>query len=140
MLKKRIVALDVGTKRVGIARSDLLQLTANPIGAFPPRKVAEVLLKMDAEEGGIEEIVVGWPLTPAGNEAEAIHMVRSFLGELVKSFPDTPITKRDERFTSVLARRALMDSGRKKKIRETRGMLDQTAAALILQEYLDEIS
>jgi putative Holliday junction resolvase len=138
--KKRIVALDVGTKKVGIARSDLLHITATPIGAFPPRKVAEVLLKMEATEGGIEEIVVGWPLTPNGKEAKAIQMVRSFLGELVKSFPDTPIVKRDERFTSVLARRALIESGRKKKIREKRGMLDQTAAALILQEYLDELS
>jgi putative Holliday junction resolvase len=95
---------------------------------------------MEATEGGIEEIVVGWPLTPNGKEAKAIQMVRSFLGELVKSFPDTPIVKRDERFTSVLARRALIESGRKKKIREKRGMLDQTAAALILQEYLDELS
>lgn len=139
MIKKRIIALDVGTKRVGVARSDLLHLTANPVGTYSQQDVHKVLTKINQNEGGIQEIVVGWPLTPAGYEAEAVHMVRSFLGELTKHFPDIPIIKRDERFTSVLARRSLMKAGKKRKTRETRGMLDKTAAAIILEDYLDEL-
>ncbi len=136
MLKKRILAIDVGRKRIGVAQSDSLQMLASPIGTFSPQ---EFYLKLESWLKTIEyeSIVVGWPLTLAGTEGESVHMVKSFLGELKKKVGYIPILTRDERFTSTIATQALRDSGKSKNIKKNKGLIDSAAAVVLLQDFLN---
>lgn len=136
MLKKRILAFDVGKKRIGVAQSDSLQMLASPIGSFSPGEIPKKLAEW-LKTYQYEEIIVGWPLTLKGEEGESVHMVRSFIGELKKMVGDIPIKTIDERFTSTMAHQALRESGLSKKIKTNKGLVDSTAAVILLQEYLN---
>lgn len=136
MLKKRILAFDVGKKRIGVSQSDSLQMIASPIGAFSPGEIPQKVRQW-LTEFQYEEIIVGWPLTLKGEEGESVHMVRSFIGELKKLTGEIPIKTLDERFTSTMAHQALRESGQSKKIKKNKGLVDSTAAVILLQEYLN---
>ena len=135
--KGRIIGIDYGKRRVGIAISDPLKLFSIPVGTFPPREALKEVSKIRGDEG-IEAIVVGWPLTEEGEEGEATERVQRFINRLKKAHPGVPLHKVDERYSSRRAVSALVEANVKKKSRRQKGRIDSAAAAIILQDYLDE--
>ena len=135
----RIVGIDYGRARVGVAVSDPLQIFASPVETVPSAKIIEYLKKYALSET-VERFVVGWPLNMNGAPAQAAPDVEAFLKRLRKAFPDVPVTLEDERFTSVLAHRAMIDGGMKKSERRDKNSVDRISAAIILQSYLDRKS
>lgn len=132
----RIIGIDYGRKRVGLAVSDPLGVIASALDTIHPTKIIEYL-KSYAEKERLSRFVVGYPMNMNNQASEAAADVDVFLKQLAKAFPDTPITLEDERFTSVLAQRAMIDGGMKKKNRAVKGEVDKISAAIILQTYLD---
>ena len=132
----RTVGIDYGSARVGVAASDPLGIFASPKETVPTAKIIEYLQKYASAET-IERFVVGYPLNLNGAPAEAAAGVDKFIGKLQKAFPDVPIALEDERFTSVLAHRAMIDGGMKKSERRDKMSVDKISAAIILQGYLD---
>lgn len=132
----RLVGIDVGTKWIGLARTDLLRTVANPIGTYSSEKVFDKLREL-VEEDQAEKFVVGWPLTPGGYEGEAIEMVEDFLTKLHAQFPDIGIAKVDERYTTKEAIRAMVEAGVPKMKRRKSERINQAAAAIILQKYIE---
>ena len=135
----RIVCIDYGRARVGVAVSDPLRIFASPVETVPSAKIIEYLKKYALSET-VERFVVGWPLNMNGAPAQAAPDVEAFLKQLRKAFPDVPVTLEDERFTSVLAHRAMIDGGMKKSERRDKNSVDKISAAIILQSYLDRKS
>lgn len=134
----RIIGIDVGTKRTGLARTDLLRTSANPIGTFDSHEVFEELDKLVGNKNErVVKIVVGWPLTPEGNEGDATKRVEKFIDKLDARYPDIKIEKIDERYTSKEAVQAMIDAGVPRKKRREKERIDQVAAAIILQKYLE---
>lgn len=133
---KRIIGIDYGNKRVGIAVSDPLMIFATPLETVPAATVLEYL-RLYAEKEEVERFVVGYPMTLRNEPAQAAKYVDIFLKQLAKQFSGIPIALEDERFTSVLAFRSLIDSGVKKMDRRDKSAVDKVSAALILQTYLD---
>ena len=132
----RIVGIDYGRKRVGVAVSDPLRIFASALDTVPSAKIIEYLKKY-AEAETIERFVVGYPMNLDNKPSEAAAYVDAFLHLLKKHFPAVPVTLEDERFTSVLAHRAMIDGGVKKMDRRDKAAVDKVSAALILQTYLD---
>ena len=132
----RIIGIDYGRKRVGVAVSDPLRIFASALETVPSAKIIDYLKKY-AQEQRIERFVVGYPMNLNGVPSEAAADVDVFLKQLKKHFPDIPVTLEDERFTSVLAHRAMIDGGMKKMDRRDKAAVDKVSAALILQTYLD---
>lgn len=135
----RLVGIDVGKKRIGIAQTDLLKTIASPVGTYPPDKVLNELQAILAQSP-IDAFIVGWPLTTSGEEGAATNMVNNFIKKLSKKFPDIPIHKVDERYTSTRAMQAMIEAGVPKKKRREKERVDRIAAALILQQYLENHS
>ncbi|SHG23293.1 putative holliday junction resolvase [Fodinibius roseus] len=132
----RLVGIDVGTKWFGIARSDLLRTVANPVGTYGSDEVFNKLEEL-VENEQVTKMVVGWPLTPAGEEGRAIKMVRKFLERFREHFPDMEVVKVDERYTSKEAVRAMVEAGVPKMKRRESDRINQAAAAIILQKYIE---
>ena len=132
----RIIGIDYGRKRIGLAVSDPLGMFASPLETVPPAKIIEYL-KNYAEREGISLFVVGWPMNLDNTPAQSARFVEEFLRRLRKNFPGTPVELEDERFTSVLAHRAMIDGGMKKMDRRDKAVVDKISAAIILQSYLD---
>ena len=132
----RTVGIDYGRARVGVAVSDPLAVFASPLETVPSAKIIDYLQKYAAAEHVIC-FVVGYPLNLDGRPAEALADVDVFLRSLAKAFPGVEIVKEDERFTSVLAHRAMIDGGMKKSDRRKKESVDRISAAIILQGYLD---
>jgi putative holliday junction resolvase len=132
----RIIAIDYGTKRVGLAATDELQLIANPLETVHSKDVI-VFLKKYVQSNPIECFVLGMPQRLDGSDSSNASHVRIFQKQLQKAFPDTPIHLADERFTSQLALRALIEGGMKKKDRREKGNIDKVSAAIILQSFLE---
>lgn len=133
----RIIGIDVGTKWVGLARTDLLRTVANPIDTYHVDDVFDALEKL-LETERVQKIVVGWPLTPEGGEGRAIKMVERFLTKLRMHFPDIEIDKIDERYTSKEAVAAMVEAGVPKMKRHESDRVNRAAAAIILQKYLEQ--
>lgn len=134
----RFIGIDVGTKRVGLARTDLLQTSPNTIDAFSPDESIRQLVRMNREEEyPILGFVIGWPLNPEGEEAEATRMVERYVKKLRACLPDIPIHYIDERFSSRIALRQMVHAGIPKKKRRSKGRVDQASAALFLQQFLE---
>ena len=131
----KILALDVGDRRIGLAISDPTGLLASPLGVVErrPSDLADVLRA--AHENDAAEIVVGLPLTLSGESREQAGKVRGFVRDL-RLMTDIPIRTIDERLSTVQAQRMLRESGRNRRKRD-RGRIDASAAAVILQAYLD---
>lgn len=132
----RVVGLDVGTKRIGVAVADPLRLFAQVHGTYAPEEALDALQELDAEEG-IEVLVVGWPLTEEGEEGEATEMVESFVDRVRDCFEEIKVVRRDERYTSEMAKDLLRRAGVQQPGRYDKGRVDAAAAAVILQDYLN---
>ena len=133
----RIIGIDYGKARVGIAQSDPLGIFASPLETVPGAKIIDYLQKY-AQNEPIVKFVVGYPLNLDGTRAGAAPDVDAFLTKLQAAFPEVPVALEDERFTSVLAHRAMIDGGMKKSDRRNKASVDKISAALILQSYLDK--
>ena len=132
----RIVGIDYGRKRVGVAVSDPLGIFASALETVHSAKIIEYLRNYSQNER-IVRFVVGYPINMDGAPSEAAKDVDVFLKQLKKAFPDVPVTLEDERFTSVLAHRAMIDGGMKKQDRQKKESVDKISAAIILQSYMD---
>ncbi len=132
----RIIGIDYGRKRVGVAICDPLGIFASPLDTVPAAKIIDYL-KNYAEKETVARFVVGYPMNMDNTPSEAAADVDAFLKNLAKHFPSIPVTLEDERFTSVLAHRAMIDGGMKAKDRRDKNSVDRISAAIILQSYLD---
>lgn len=135
----RIIGIDYGRKRVGVAVSDPLGIFASALETVQSAKIIEYLKKY-AENENVVRFVVGYPVNMDGAPSEAAKDVDVFLKQLAKAFPDVPVTLEDERFTSVLAHRAMIDGGMKSKDRRDKESVDKISAAIILQSFMDKSS
>jgi len=135
----RIIGIDYGRKRVGVAVSDPLGIFASPMDTVPAAKIIDYLKKY-AETESVTRFVVGYPVNMDNTPSEAAADVDIFLKNMAKAFPSVPVTLEDERFTSVLAHRAMIDGGMKAKDRRDKSSVDKISAAIILQSYLDRNS
>ena len=132
----RIVGIDYGRKRVGVALSDPLMMFASPKETIQTANIIDYLKKLCIEDS-IVRFVVGYPMNMDNTPSEAAADVDVFLKQLHKNFPDIPVSLEDERFTSVLAHRSLIDSGVKKMDRRDKFAIDKVSAAIILQTFMD---
>lgn len=130
----RVVGVDCGTKKVGISIADPLNLFATPVGSFSPGDAISYLVELDNSEG-IDCAVVGWPEDDV--EGPLHRFIDEWSKRLAKRIAGLEIIRVDESFSSREAEAALRQSGVKKKQRRTKGRVDQAAAAIILQRYLD---
>ena len=135
----RIIGIDYGRKRVGVAVSDPLGIFASALETVQSAKIIEYLKKY-AENENVVRFVVGYPVNMDGAPSEAAKDVDVFLKQLAKAFPEVPVSLEDERFTSVLAHRAMIDGGMKAKDRRDKESVDKISAAIILQSYMDKSS
>ena len=133
----RILSIDYGKKRTGIAVTDTLQLIANGLTTIDTKELLTFLLDYIAKEE-VERIVIGLPVQPNGQPSENQARVRSFTGTLAKALPNIPIEFYDERFTSVLAHRAILESGIGKMKRRDKALVDEISATIILQNYMEQ--
>ena len=135
----RILSIDYGKKRTGIAVTDPLQIIANGLATVAtPELFAYVEGYVQRER--VERIVIGKPVQPNGQPSENMGRVENFYNRWRKVHPEVPIVYYDERFTSVLAHRAMIDGGVRKKVRrENKGLVDEISATIILQDYLESI-
>ncbi|MDR0729257.1 MAG: Holliday junction resolvase RuvX [Prevotellaceae bacterium] len=132
----RIIGIDYGRKRVGIAVTDPLQLFATTLDTVAAKEVIEYLITYSGNEP-VERFVVGYPKNLNNTPTETAPYVDAFLKQLQAKFPVIPVTLVDERFTSRMALRAMIDGGVKKMARREKATVDKVSAALILQGYLD---
>lgn len=133
----RILSLDFGRKRTGIAVTDPLQIIANGLQTLPTHQLEAFLLDYVPREG-VERIVMGLPRRMSGEMSESWQYIEPFLNRLHKVLPDTPIELVDERFTSKLASQAILQSGvGKQRRREDKALIDEVSATIILQSYMD---
>lgn len=132
---KRIIALDYGKRRTGVAVTDPLQMIAYPLDTVDTDKIISYLKAYFAKEE-VETIVLGEPMNMDGSETDATELVLEFEKKLKETFQNHPVVKVDERLTSRMAKQTLIDAGYKKKDRRNKKLVDTVAAALILQTYL----
>ncbi len=137
--KGKIVAIDCGTKRVGIAVSDPLQLFAQPFGTFDPESALRALVDLNRKEH-VSVFVIGWPLLPDGTKGKATDMVDRFVSRMKNRMDDISVIKQDERFSSEMARELLSEGPKPSLGARKKGRLDTAAAGLILQDYLNTIA
>ena len=131
----RIVSIDYGKKRTGLAVTDPLQLIASGLATVSTSTLFEYLTQYVAKEP-VERIVIGEPRQPNGQPSENLARVQQFVNRWRKAVPQVPIEYYDERFTSVLAHQAMLDGGLKKKARQDKGLVDEISATIILEDYL----
>ncbi|MBD5298830.1 MAG: Holliday junction resolvase RuvX [Bacteroides sp.] len=132
----RILAIDYGRKRCGVAVTDILKISANSLPTVATCELPDFLKRYCAEEE-VDEIVVGEPRDLAGNPSESMRYIRPFLGRLKREMPDMKVTMVDERFTSTIAHREMIAGGFRKKQRQEKGRADAMAAVIILTSYLE---
>jgi putative Holliday junction resolvase len=135
----RIMSFDFGTKRLGIAVTDPMQLFATGLTTIHPKDIVEFLEKYLLTEQ-IETFVVGEPKQMDGSASQSMQHVKGFVTILKKHFPEIPIEMMDERFTSKMASAAIAQSGLKKSDRQKKELVDTVSATIILQSYLEKKS
>jgi putative Holliday junction resolvase len=131
----RILSIDYGKKRTGIAVTDPLQIIAGGLATVSTSELFDWLKAYLAKEQ-VERIVIGEPRQPNGQPSENLQRVQQFVNRWRKAVPEVPIDYFDERFTSVLAHQAMIDGGLKKKARQDKGLVDEISATIILEDYL----
>ncbi|MEX1121715.1 MAG: Holliday junction resolvase RuvX [Balneolales bacterium] len=129
--------MDVGLKKVGIAQSDALAIIASPVGTYSPSEAIK-LISGAVARGEVEKAVIGWPVSLKGHEGKSTQMVTNFIALLKKKAPNIEVIKLDERFTSKVAKQSIIESGATKKKRRDKKLVDAVAAAVLLQNYLDQ--
>jgi len=132
----RILSIDYGRKRVGIAVSDPLQIIAGGLTTVHAKDIFDFLDDYLKNEN-VETIVVGYPKTLKNEASQAIEFVNPFIKKLIKRYPEIDVDIYDERFTSKLAVRAMIDGGMKKKDRQNKANTDKISATIILQSYME---
>ena len=132
----RLLAIDYGKKRTGIAVTDALQLIANGLTTVPTHELLAFIIDYVSKES-VERILVGLPKQMNNEASENMKRIEPFVRSLQKELPDMPVEYVDERFTSVLAHRAMLDAGLKKKDRQDKALVDEISATIILQSYLE---
>lgn len=131
----RILSIDYGKKRTGLAVTDPLQLIAGGLATVATSELFDYLQQYVAREE-VERVVIGEPRQPNGQSSENLVRVQQFVNRWRKAVPQIPIDYYDERFTSVLAHRAMIDGGLKKKARQDKALVDEISATIILEDYL----
>lgn len=131
----RILAIDYGRRRSGIAATDPLRIVASGVATVPSASLIDFIRKYRAQNG-IDFIVVGEPRDMRGNLSESTRYLRPAMAALRKAFPDLEIVSFDERFTSVLAHRAMLDGGLPKMARRDKALVDEMSATIILNDFL----
>ncbi len=132
----RILSIDYGQKRVGIAVTDSLQIIASGLTTVHSKDIFVFLEDYFSKED-VETIVVGYPVTLKNEGAQSLRFINPFLKKLEKKFPDINIEIYDERFTSKLAKLAMIEGGMKKKDRQNKALTDKIAATIILQSFME---
>ena len=131
----RILSIDYGKKRTGLAVTDPLQIIASGLATVSTSELFDYLKQYVSTEQ-VERIVIGEPKQPNGQASENLQRVQQFVNRWRKAEPDIPIEYYDERFTSVLAHQAMIDGGLKKKDRQNKALVDEISATIILQDYM----
>lgn len=134
----RILSIDYGKKRTGLAVTDPLQIIAGGLVTVPTSELFDFLNGYVSKEP-VERIVIGEPKQSDGSPSENMARVTQFVNRWKKARPDIPIEFYDERFTSVLAHRAMIDGGLGKKKRQDKALVDEVSATIILQSYLESV-
>ncbi len=132
----RILAIDYGTKRTGIAVTDPLRIIPGGLGTVATNELMAFLAGYFSREQ-VDMIVVGYPTNMNGEESASMKQIRPFVEKLRKQYPDKEIVMFDERFTSVIAQRAILDSGIGKMARRNKALVDEVSATIILESYMD---
>ena len=132
----RILSIDYGQKRTGLAVTDPLQIIAGGLATVSTSGLFDWLKAYLAKEP-VERIIIGEPKQTNGQPSENLVRVQQFVNRWEKAFPEVPIEYYDERFTSVLAHQAMIDGGLKKKARQDKALVDEISATIILQDYLE---
>ena len=131
----RILSVDYGKKRTGLAVTDPLQIIAGGLATVSTSELFDYLQAYVAREE-VERIVIGEPRQPNGQPSENLQRVQQFVNRWRKAVPQIPIEFYDERFTSVLAHQAMLDAGLKKKTRQDKALVDEISATIILEDYM----
>ncbi len=135
----RILAIDYGTKRTGIAVSDPLRIIAGGLETVDTKQLEKWLAQYMAREE-VSTIVVGKPMQPNGQPSDTWRFVEPLVRRLKAAYPDKEVTLYDERFTSVLANRAIRESGIGKMARRDKALVDKVSATIILQDYMEHLN
>ncbi|MFN8711399.1 MAG: Holliday junction resolvase RuvX [Bacteroidota bacterium] len=134
----RLLAIDYGTKRCGIAVTDPLKIIASGLTTVHSKDLLNWLADYIKKEP-VETFIVGEPKRLNGQPTDATQHVEAFVKHLRKQFPEIPVQRIDERFTSKIAFRSLIDSGLNKKDRQNKDLIDEVSAVIILQSYMESI-
>ena len=134
----RILAIDYGNKRVGLAVTDPLKIVANALDTVSAHDVLNYLAAYTAREQ-VEKFVVGLPKQMNGLNSESMQYIEPFVKKLKEKFPNIEVQFVDERFTSVLAHRTMLEGGLKKKDRQDKALVDRISATIILQTYMESV-
>lgn len=135
----RILCIDYGRKRCGIAVTDPLRISATPLATVGAHEILSYTLEY-ITRNGVDEVIVGKPTTMRGEPSESWQYIEPFIKALVKRLPENVTLKLyDERFTSTLAHQAMLTGGLKKSTRQDKALVDRTAATIILTDYLQSI-
>ena len=134
----RILAIDYGKKRTGLAVTDPLRITAQPLETVPTHTLPDWLRDYFAKES-VEIVVMGYPRQMSGEDSESMTYIRPFINFFKKHFPDKELVMYDERYTSVLSHRAMIEGGMKKSQRRDKAVVDKIAACILLEDYLSTI-
>ena len=132
----RVLAIDYGKKRVGIAVTDNLKIIASPLSTVSAGEIENFLVDYLNRET-VDEFVVGYPVQLNNLPSESVKYIEPFIKRLRKLFPGKPVHLVDERFTSKMAKKAILESGARKKERKDKAIADRVSASLILQSYLE---
>jgi putative Holliday junction resolvase len=135
----RILGIDYGTKRIGLAVTDPMQIFASPLNTVSPKEFDNFIeVYLETEE--VEAFVIGYPVQMNNQPSESVNYINPFIRKLKKTFPEKHIYLVDERFTSQMAFRTMIDGGVKKRDRQDKSMVDKISASIILQSFLDKRS
>ena len=134
----RILAIDYGQKRTGLAVTDPLRIAANPLLTLPTHQL-EDWLKDYFTHNQVDEVVIGHPTQLNGQESSSMQYIKPFVQRFQKLFPSMPLYEYDERFTSTIAHQAMILGGMKKKQRQDKAVVDKLAACIILEDYLQTL-
>ena len=135
-IMSRILAIDYGRKRTGVAVSDAMQIIANGLTTVPTHELLDFITGYVQKEP-VERILVGLPKQMNNEASESMKYIDPFVRSLKKRLPEIPVEFVDERFTSVLAHRTMLEAGLKKKDRQNKALVDEISATIILQTYLE---
>lgn len=135
----RILAIDIGKKRTGLAVTDPLRITANGLETVATATLLTFLEQYISKEA-VDIIVIGYPTQMDGSESESIQYIRPIEKKIREKYPAIELVFADERFTSILAHKAMLDGGLKKKARQDKALVDKISATIILQSYLEQVS